>query len=322
MIGMPVDFTYQIGEHLEAVKKHLMSEAFCPEEIAEGIIARLAVTSRGLDINPSRPNIVLLSIGSSGQPAELTAQVLAQALFGDRNRLIDIDMTRFMHETDLHWLLGAPPGYIGHDHTPEFLLQISEQPWSVVLLRDINLSHPKAQEVFAQAIRSGYITSFQDKKVYLSDAVFVLTMDLEQKEGKQLGFLPHEKSSAGEDERPILNLNHHLIEDMIKELDFSWTPEQLTLEKIEVWVKEWVFPPVYERYSQMGLEMEIKSDLVHWLASEIMRINNLNHGEQLLEEEVLPNLIPYLNTKGKIFIDLTEDNLIQIIKDQGGKHAV
>ena len=322
MIGMPVDFTYQLAEHLQAVKNHLITEAFCPEEIADGIIARLAVTARGLDINPSRPNIVLLSMGTAGQPAELPAQVLAQALFGDRNRLIDIDMTRFMHETDLHWLLGAPPGYIGHDRTPEFLLQIAQQPWSVILLRDINLSHPKAQEVFAQAIHAGYLTSYQDKKIYLSDAVFVLTIDIEQKEGKKLGFLPHEKASSVEEDKLFIPLNQYIIDEIINELDFSWTPEKLTLENISVWVEEWIFPPVYERYSQMGLEMEIKSDLVHWLASEIMRINNLNHGEQLLEEEVLPNLIPYLNTKGKISIDLTEDNLIQIINDQGGKHAV
>lgn len=315
MIGMPINFGEQLTERLIKVKHQLINEAFCPEESADLVVDRLAITSRGLDVNPAQPNITVLVIGTPGQPAEMTASVLSKALYEDRNRLIEVDMSRFVHEIDVNWLLGAPPGYIGHDRTMKFHQEIAQQPWSVVLFKDINLSHPKAQEILAQAIRSGHILTSQERKIYLSDATLVFSINIETLENaKQIGFLPHESKQIKAEKAIEPALQKLIIPELLEVMDLWWAPAQLTEDKVKFWVNEWVFPPIYARYKNLGLQMEWKPNFIQWLTNEILANKDLNLGERLLEEEVLPKILPYLNEKGKIVIDILSDQTIQITK--------
>lgn len=317
MIGMPVDLGSQLTQRLSAVKEQLTTEAFCPEPVAEQIAERLAVTARGLDVSPTRPNAVLLTVGSAGQAPELTARVLAEALYGSRDRLIEVDMTRFTHASDVNWLLGAPPGYIGHDRTMSFHLELAQQPWSVLLFKNVEASHPQAQEVLAQALHSGSFTNAQEQKVYLSDATVVLTVTAEVRSGKRIGFTPEGAEEEEELQAAAPDLSSLLVPDLVAELDVWWAPASLTTERVESWVKRWVFPPLAERYSRQGLEIEWDPSFINWLSKEILETGDLMRGERLLEEEVLPEMVPYLDTPGKVVLACGEDGSIQIDAKEG-----
>jgi ATP-dependent Clp protease ATP-binding subunit ClpC len=317
MIGMPIDLGSQLTERLRGVKDQLTNQAFCPESVAEQVVERLEVTARGLDVAPTRPNAVILTAGASGQEPELAAQVLAEALYGSRDRVIEVDMTRFTHASDVNWLIGAPPGYVGHDRTMGFHLELAQQPWSVLLFKNVEASHPQAQEVLAQALRSGSFTNSREQKVYLSDATVVLTVTTEGVRRNQLGFVAEGATQMPEAADAAEGIRSLLVPDLVAELDIAWSPAPLTMERVESWVTRWVLPPMAKRYGRQGLQITWDPSFVTWLSGEILESGDLKHGERLLEEEVLPQLVPHLDSRGKILLACGEDGALQIEAKKG-----
>ncbi len=310
MTGIPLDLGPGLSRRLEEVKRRLVDRAFCPEAAAEQLTHRLEITLRGLDVTPSRPNAVVLVVGTPGQAPELAARILAEALYDDPGRLIELDMTRFTHPADVNWLTGAPPGYVGHDAVLEFHRQLAQQPWSVVLFKNVDAAHPQAQEVLAEAFRSGFLTDAQGHKVYLSDTVVVMTATVEETTKRRIGFhADREEREAGKIGPGVLP---PLLPDLLDRVEVSWQPEQPTGERVQTWLKEWILPSLVERYQRQGLEVEWDPSLVEWLSATILAAGELNQGERLIEEQVLPVLVPYLNQPGRVVLTYDQDKGIQI----------
>lgn len=309
MTGIPLDLGDELTRRLGEVKRRLVDWAFCPEEVAEQLIHRLEITLRGLDIAPTRPNAVVLVLGTAGQVPELAAQILAEALYGTSARLIEMDMTRFTHPADVTWLTGAPPGYVGHDAVMEFHRQLAQQPWSVVLFKNADAAHPQAQQVLAEALCSGFLTDAQGRKVYLSDTVVVMTATVEELTKRRIGFHAGEEREkegwTGPRALPAL------LPDLMDRVELYWQPEQPTAERLQVWLKEWVLPSLVERYQRQGLEVEWDPSVMEWLSATILAAGELTRGERLIEEWVLPALIPYLDRPGKVILTYHQDKGIQ-----------
>jgi ATP-dependent Clp protease ATP-binding subunit ClpC len=311
MVGVPVDLGADLSRRLGEVKQHLVAEAFCPEPVADALVRRLEITMRGLDVSPIRPNGVLLVTGTAGEMPELTAQVLAQALYGDRARLITVDMTRFTHPADVTWFTGAPPGYVGHENVMGFHLQLTQQPWSVVLFKNVEASHPRAQEVLAQALQAGFFTDAQGRRAYLSDAVVVLTATLEEQAKRPLGFGRGEEEGR-EEERADIEVTPPLVPDLLAQLDLRWRPQRPTVDRVQRWLERWVLPGLSERYQRQGLEIDWDPTILKWLAEAVLTAGDLGQGERLVEEQVLPLLIPYLDTPGKVTLSYEKDEGVQV----------
>lgn len=309
MTGIPLDLGAELTQRLEEVKRRLVAWAFCPEAAAEGLVHRLEITLRGLDVAPTRPNAVVLVVGTPGQAPELAAQILAEALYGTSARLIELDMTRFTHPADVNWLTGAPPGYVGHDAVMDFHRQLAQQPWSVVLFKNVDAAHPQVQEVLAEALRSGFLTDAHGRKVYLSDTIVVMTATVEELAKRRIGFRAGEEREdrrwTGPEVLPAL------LPDLMDRVELCWQPEQPTAERIRVWLKERILPSLMERYQQQGLEVEWDPSLVEWLSATILAAGELTRGERLIEERVLPALIPYLDRPGKVVLTYHPDRGIQ-----------
>jgi ATP-dependent Clp protease ATP-binding subunit ClpC len=317
MVGMPIDLGRQLTERLGDLRRRLTEEAFCPEAVADQIIERLTVTARGLDVAPNRANAVLLAIAAPGQSPELAAQVLADALYGQRDRLIEVDMTRFTHPADVNWLIGAPPGYVGHDQTLSFQLELAQQPWSVILFKNVDASHPQAQRVLAQALHSGSFTDTREQKVYMSDAVVLLTASAGGPAGskRSLGFLA--EHSVVDGAPTVEEIGSLVIPDLLAEVDASWSPVPLTAGRVETWIKAWILPPLAERYERQGLKMQWDASLVKWLSNEILEAGDLTRGERLLEEKVLPEMIPYLDRSDTVILSYEDDGNVKIQAEKG-----
>lgn len=310
MTGIPLDLGAELTQRLEEVKRRLVAWAFCPEAAAEGLVHRLEITLRGLDVAPTRPNAVVLVVGTPGQAPELAAQILAEALYGTSARLIELDMTRFTHPADVNWLTGAPPGYVGHDAVLEFHRHLAQQPWSVVLFKNVDAAHPQAQEVLAEALRSGFLTDAQGRKVYLSDTVVVMTATIEETARRRLGFQSEGEEQVASKAGPAVL--PPLLPDLLDRVELSWQPERPTGERIQAWLKEWVLPSLVERYQRQGLEVEWDPSVVEWLSATILAAGELSRGERLIEEQVLPALIPYLNQPGRVVLTYEQDKGIHI----------
>ena len=170
MIGMPVNTSAQIEE----LKRELAELGFDIPNFVNPLGDRLKLTMHGLDFNPTRSNAVILLTGNAVSSLDILVDTLAATLYGNPAHKTIIDMGRFTHHSDMTLLIGAPPGYIGHnENLPIHALQ--QMPLSVLCLKNIDLCHPQITLYIAQALADGYITDSHGRKIYLCDAVVVLT---------------------------------------------------------------------------------------------------------------------------------------------------
>lgn len=178
MSGVPIG---QLAPDHQSILAHL--EEYLAQNVIgqEEAIQTLAKTIRlgyaGLR-DPKRPKGVFLFAGPSGVGKTQLAKSVAGILFGDEKALIRLDMSEYMEKHSVSRLIGAPPGYLGHDEPGQLSQALRTRPHSVVLLDEIEKAHPEIFDVFLQLFDEGRLT---DSKGHLVDgrhALFIMTSNL------------------------------------------------------------------------------------------------------------------------------------------------
>jgi len=126
----------------------------------------------------SRPRGVLLFVGPTGVGKTQLAKELTQTVFGDPQAYIRFDMSEFSAEHAADRLIGAPPGYVGHDAGGELTNAVRERPFSLILFDEIEKAHPRILDKFLQILDDGRLTDGSGSTVYFSEAVLVFTSNL------------------------------------------------------------------------------------------------------------------------------------------------
>ena len=170
MVGMPIE----LDERIVDLGRRIREASLLTDEATDELLDRLSVTMRGLDLRPARPNAVVLLAGPATDCSEELAETIADALFADAHRVVELDFGQYDRPEDVNTLLGAPPAYIGFgEHLP--LHDLARMPWSVVVCKNVDGCHPQVRDVLTQALAEGFITERSGRRVYLSDAVMLLT---------------------------------------------------------------------------------------------------------------------------------------------------
>ena len=140
--------------------------------------------------NPSRPIGVFLFLGPTGVGKTELAKVLAKYLFNNSNALVKVDMSEFTERFSLSRLIGAPPGYVGYDEGGELTEKIRRNPYSVVLLDEIEKAHPDLYNIMLQIFEDGILTDGLGRKIDFSNTIIIMTSNLGTKDlnGNDLGF--------------------------------------------------------------------------------------------------------------------------------------
>lgn len=146
--------------------------------------------------NPKKPIGVFLFLGPTGVGKTELAKVLAKYLFPHNQALIKVDMTEFTERFAISRLIGAPPGYVGHEEGGELTEKVRRNPYSVVLLDEIEKAHPDLFNILLQVFDEGVLTDGMGRKVDFKNTILIMTSNMGTKSLKKggLGF-GHESSS-------------------------------------------------------------------------------------------------------------------------------
>ena len=123
----------------------------------------------------ARPIGSFLFVGPTGVGKTELAKVLAEELFGTRDSLIRLDMSEYMERHSVSKIIGSPPGYVGHEEAGQLTEKVRRNPYSLVLLDEIEKAHPDVQHMFLQIMEDGHLTDSHGRTVSFKDTVIIMT---------------------------------------------------------------------------------------------------------------------------------------------------
>ena len=162
--------------------------------------------------DPKRPIGSFLFLGPTGVGKTELSKALAEALFGNENAMIRVDMSEYMEKHSVAKMIGSPPGYVGHDDGGQLSEQVRRHPYSVILFDEIEKAHPDVFNILLQVLDDGHITDSQGRKVDFRNTVIIMTSNAGAQaiiDPKKLGFNAKE-DAAGDYKRMKSNVMNEI----------------------------------------------------------------------------------------------------------------
>ena len=177
---IPKDMVFRdVGDRFKDMEQCLRRRVVGQEAAVHALAHRLVVNKGPLKDGFDRPDGVLLFLGPSGVGKTELAKAVAEFLFGDEKRMIRIDMSEYQDGgASVDKLIGMPRGIVGSERGGVLTNQLRDTPCSVVLLDEIEKASPNVLNLFLQAFDEGWLTDGRGRRVYLSDAIVIMTSNI------------------------------------------------------------------------------------------------------------------------------------------------
>lgn len=220
--GIPVvQLTEEESERLLHLEETLHQRLVGQEEAVSAVSRAIRRGRVGLK-DPKRPVGSFIFLGPTGVGKTELTKALAEAMFGDENAMIRLDMSEYMEKHTVSRLVGSPPGYVGYDEGGQLTEAVRRKPYSVVLFDEIEKAHPDVFNILLQILEDGRLTDAQGRKVDFKNTVIIMTSNV----GARL--ITEKKGSLGFASEDNQKLDSEKVKELVLgELKSTFRPEFL-----------------------------------------------------------------------------------------------
>lgn len=262
--GIPVMKLVE-GEREKLLKlESILHERVVGQEEAVSLVADAVLRARAGIKDPNRPIGSFIFLGPTGVGKTELAKTLAQSLFDSEEHIIRIDMSEYMEKHAVSRLIGAPPGYVGYEEGGQLTEAVRRNPYSVILLDEIEKAHPEVFNILLQMLDDGRITDSQGRTVDFKNTVIIMTSNigshfLLERQADQKG-IPDETRDL-----VMSQLKSHFRPEFLNRVDEIILFKPLALSEIKLIVEK-LMVILQERLAYQQIELSISEEAKAFLA--------------------------------------------------------
>ena len=275
--------------------------------------------------DPNRPTGSFLFLGPTGVGKTELAKALAEAMFGNEDAMIRIDMSEFMESHSVAKLIGSPPGYVGYDEGGQLTEKVRRKPYSVILFDEMEKAHPDVMNMLLQILEDGRLTDSQGRTVNFKNTIIIMTSNVGAKlitDKNKLGFA-NDKSAENEKQEyenikkeVLAELKKQFRPEFINRIDDIIVFHKLNNEDINK-IMEIMLKQVQKRLELQNYKVEIDDSAKELIAKK--GVDN-NYGarplrrsiQNMLEDKIAEAILDGIIKPGKKAVATAKDDEIVI----------
>lgn len=275
--GVPVtSLTQGESERLLNMEEILHRRVIGQDEAVTAVSRAIRRGRVGLK-DPKRPTGSFLFLGPTGVGKTELSKALAEAVFGDEDAMIRIDMSEFMEKHTVSKLIGSPPGYVGYDEGGQLTEKVRRKPYSVILFDEIEKAHEDVFNIMLQIMDDGVLTDSQGRRVDFKNTIIIMTSNVgarnitDRRSG--LGFDAGDRKESGvkdiEEIRPLVmkELRQTFRPEFLNRIDDTIVFRQLTREDIRK-ISGNMIKIVSERLRDLGIGLSVTDEALDKLSDK------------------------------------------------------
>ena len=265
--GIPILNDSSQLEKAQKIESFLKSKIIGQNQAIEKVSNRIKKAYVGIH-NPEKPLAVFLFLGPTGVGKTYLSKILSTFLFNSEKSLIRIDMSEYKEEHSISKLIGSPPGYVGSDEGGFLTNAIKRNPYSIILLDEIEKAHPKLFDVFLQAFDEGRLTDGKGNTVNAKNCIFIMTsniqLDTNQDYNRAFG-----KTQENINTINILdNLAQVMKPELVNRIDDVIIFNPLTKADNESLVRLYIDEINERLFSEKTIELKVKNSVCKYLVDK------------------------------------------------------
>ena len=308
LTGIPVTQISQTENNMlinleENLKKQIIGQEDAISKISKSIIrGRVGIN------DPNKPLGSFLFLGPTGVGKTELTKALAFNLFGNENSIIKLDMSEYMEAHSVSKLIGAPPGYVGFEEETNLTKKVRKNPYSIIVLDEIEKAHPDVLNILLQVLDEGILTDSNGRKINFKNTMIIMTSNIGADlltTKKQLGF-GNENNNKEENKIILSEVKREFKPEFINRIDDIVIFNKLNTKDL-IKIIDIILEELNERLNNKKIRLEVSEDVKKYI---VEREIDLNYGARQLKrkiQELLENKI----AKEIIDGNLKKDNTIQ-----------
>ena len=319
---------------LAKMQDSIIGKVIGQDEAVKKIVKAIQRGRVGLK-DPSKPIGSFMFLGPTGVGKTQLAKILARYLFESDDSLIRIDMSEYMEKFAVSRLIGAPPGYVGHDEGGQLTEKVRRKPYSVILLDEIEKAHPEVFNLLLQVLDDGQLTDSLGRKVNFKNTIIIMTSNTGSRQLKEfgtgVGFSTKNKESKSTEETNSViekELKKKFAPEFLNRIDDVVMFNSLNKEDINkiICIE---LESLVERVKKMEFELEITEGATEYIATQgfdpeygarPLKRAIQKYVEDVLTEEIIQQN-PEKNSKLLLDYNKEDDNMFVVITSPPKKKA-